>query len=560
MSADPPSRTSADPAEQRIVPLRHSLMPRVAAVLVGFVALVSAALFFGIDHFVSGEFRQLHRERIERIAGQVRGMLERELRSLESTAALLANDADLNNSTYYHLYLDGEKEHPQAAVRRIAQAFQLRAVVLRDATGRVIVASVDASAGAPPDLPVRSPGAGARAEVAWAGDTPWVLASVVLTHAGNVLAWLQLGRPVEDVYANALGADEEVSVRLAGRDPPAADALRLSLATGDPPLAIDVAAPDTVGAALAVVKRLLAAILVVSGVLLAAGLGLFLRWQLRPLLDLTRAAAAIGRGELRQRLPARGRNEIARLVEAFNNMSEGLARTRELEQQLQHRERLSAIGRVAARVAHDLNNPLTVISNAATLAQRGLGHGDPLAGDLQLIRHHCERCLRTVQNLLSYGRPLKLRTARLDLSEACREIVERWRARRHPDARLRFAPAVEPLAVDADQYQLEQLLDNLLTNALDAAPGGEILVATGAAGDRAYVRVVDGGPGFSADARRHLFEPFFTTKTGGTGLGLASCLAIARAHGGDIEIGAPPGAALTVWLPRAAAAPVLAVS
>jgi len=100
--------------------------------------------------------------------------------------------------------------------------------------------------------------------------------------------------------------------------------------------------------------------------------------------------------------------------------------------------------------------------------------------------------------------------------------------------------------VQADPLQLERMLENLLDNARSVSK--RVTVATGGMPGRAFVQVTDDGPGFPEEARAHLFEPFFTTRIGGTGLGLASCLAIARAHGGDIEVEAGPPAVVTVWL------------
>ena len=240
------------------------------------------------------------------------------------------------------------------------------------------------------------------------------------------------------------------------------------------------------------------------------------------------------------------------LVDAFNRMSDDLKRLRRLEREAQHREQLSAIGRVAARVAHDLNNPLTVISNVAHLVAAREDIDSQLRADMQLVLHHCKRSIATIEALLAYGRPIRLKPQEIDLGALCEGIARRW-AGRYADVRLTFSGAPLPLPVSADPYRVEQMLDNLLDNARSF--GGKVEVAVGRKDERAFVRVADDGPGFSAEAHEHLFEPFFTTRTGGTGLGLASCLAIARAHGGDLDVDAGPPAALTVWLPLASPSP-----
>jgi signal transduction histidine kinase len=281
--------------------------------------------------------------------------------------------------------------------------------------------------------------------------------------------------------------------------------------------------------------------LVGGGLALGIFLLFYLRWQLKPLSVLADASGAIGRGDFAQRVDTQGPGEIAQLAEAFNAMAGNLERLRELERKLAHQEQLSAIGRVAARVAHDINNPLTVIANTAQLALKPPPADAQLAEDLRRIVHHGERCMRTLELLLDYGRPVRVQAAPLDLAELAREIGARWRV---------AVDAPDTLPVEADRLQLEQLLDNLLTNARDAAgPNGVVRIEVERADGQARLTVIDSGPGFSPEARARLFEPFHTTKAGGTGLGLASALAIARAHGGEIEIGDGSGGRVAVLLP-----------
>jgi signal transduction histidine kinase len=129
----------------------------------------------------------------------------------------------------------------------------------------------------------------------------------------------------------------------------------------------------------------------------------------------------------------------------------------------------------------------------------------------------------------------------LDLAALVREMGQRWKV---------TVVAPDALPVVADRLQLEQMLDNLLINARDACgPEGSVSIETGSADGQAWLAVTDSGPGFSTAARERLFEPFHTAKSGGTGLGLASALAIARAHGGDIRGDPGPGGRVIVSLP-----------
>lgn len=517
-----------------LAPLRHSLLLRLLAALLAALALGLAALFFGLDHFVSGHFGHQRGEQIERTAAEVKRLMATEGERLVSLAVLLAKDADLNHSTFYHLFLAGERDHPRAAVERIAKAFGLEAVGLWDETGREIAAS---------PAPILSHGdapseTAPNSRIVKAERRAWLVADAPLLREGQPIAVLRIARPLEKVLETALPALYPASLKVVEQAPAGSVAIDLPSVT----LALEL--PDTVGEALAGAKRVLAVILVGGGLALGAFLVLYLRWQLRPLSVLADAAGAVGRGDFSQRVSAHGPGEVAQLADAFNRMAANLEHLRELERKLAHQEQLCAIGRVAARVVHDINNPLTVIANTAQLALKPPPADPQLAAELRRIVHHGERCMRTLELLLDYGRPVRIQPTDFDLAAMIAALGERWKA---------AVAASTSLPIHADQMQLEQMLDNLLANARDAAgPQGEVKLVLEPVGDKARIAVIDSGPGFSAEARVRLFEPFHTTKSGGTGLGLASALAIARAHGGDIEVDDGPGGRVTAILPLAA--------
>ncbi len=536
----------------------HSLLFALLAATAVSVLTTSALLYLGIDHVVSQQFAHLRNERLANTERLVRDGVRRELDALGNLGDLLGNDAELNNATYYHLYLDGEVEHPAAATRRIAEGFHLDAVRLWDTGGRLIAAApvIPASSILPPISPPVDPKQ-ALARVVWVDGQPWLTAQQPLVRAGNIMAVLFIGRPLTRVLANIFPAGGEVSVRIARPDQPA-QGLRIALGgVAGQPVWLDVTVEDSVGRALARVKRLLLWLMPTSVALLMLLLGLTLHRQLQPLAELTRAVAGVGRGELTPVAARRGEDEIARLVRAYNDMTADLARLRDVERRLGQQERLSAIGRMAARVAHDINNPLSVVRGVAELLEKqSAGTADAQTkADAGLILHHIQRCQRTVEQLLAYGRPVRLVAERQDLNRLCTEMSERWQ-KSHPDQDLIFSPAATPLPVEVDALQLERVMDNLLDNA--CAAGGPIrIVLTAGMGESAWaeIRVRDSGPGFSAEARTHLFEPFYTTKRGGSGLGLASCLAIVEAHGGEMELGEGPGGEVVVWLPIVASGP-----
>ncbi|RKG74792.1 histidine kinase [Corallococcus sp. CA049B] len=215
---------------------------------------------------------------------------------------------------------------------------------------------------------------------------------------------------------------------------------------------------------------------------------------------------------------------------------------------VQH-EKLAGIGRLAAGVAHEINNPLGVILGYVRLLQRRAE--GTLAEDLRVVEEEAVRCQDIVEGLLDLARPGRGPREPVALRDACEEVV----------LRLREATRLGTVTVDvqgegtawAQAPRLRQVLLNLVKNAAEAAgEGGRVEVRIAVDADKsARVAVSDSGPGVTPEARARLFEPFFTTKPSGTGLGLAVSQAIAEAHGGriDVDTGALGGARFTLSLP-----------
>lgn len=546
----PMPHASREPAHGG-TPLRESLLFRIGVALVALISLMTAALFMSIEYFVGLQYRTLHQERVTRQAEEIRHFIAREIGQMEGLARFVAGDSDLTHSAAYHLVLRGENKALQKDADRIAETFRLESVTVWDGdrvvadarSGRRGLRRADEFAG---DL------ASPRAAALWIDGNIWIVAGAPLVLSGDRGALVQLARPLSPLLKGTQLFDPDTRIVPANPDSaPPEDAIRLQFPglSTDQRLALDVRVADTVGVAMAETKQLLAISLVVTAVLLLVALTLFLARELRPLRTLTRLASAVGRGEFPQRLEAAGRGEVGQLVRAFNQMVVDVGRLYEVEQTLRHEQQLSAIGKLATKVAHDINNPLTVINTLVRLELKRLSEDDPARPDAELLLHHCNRCINIVENLLRFGRPLKLRLQGVDLGRFCADVIGRV-CHRLPAARVRLAGAERGLQVRADPFQLEQMLDNLIDNAWEAGGGEEVTVELGDAEGRVFLTVADCGPGFTREALDHLFEPFFTTKNAGTGLGLASCLAIARAHGGDIQVSCPERGRVTVWLPK----------
>jgi len=241
--------------------------------------------------------------------------------------------------------------------------------------------------------------------------------------------------------------------------------------------------------------------------------------------------------------------ENARLYEHLRESYAELARTQDA---LVHRERLAALGELAAVVAHEVRNPLGVIFNSLGALRRSV----PAVGEarmlLDMVGEEADRLNRIVGELLDFAKPSvpELRPERLErvvedaLSAALLDAGGKVEVRRE------IVPDLPPVPVDV--RLLRRAFVNLVVNALQAMPeGGVLTIAIHRTDQHAIVEIGDTGPGIAEPARDRLFEPFFTTKATGTGLGLTLVKRVVDDHGGTIAVrsGSPRGAVFSVQLP-----------
>lgn len=213
-----------------------------------------------------------------------------------------------------------------------------------------------------------------------------------------------------------------------------------------------------------------------------------------------------------------------------------------LEEDLRRADRLAAVGRLAAGLAHEIRNPLASLSGSVEVLRQGSGPDSEDAHLLEIVLRETERLNRLVTNFLHYARPGKgERTAFL-----LRELVSDtgfFFAQGEGRTGFTLENAVpEGLSLLAERSQVEQVLLNLFRNSVEAAPRGVTVRVEAAERDGGVsVTVQDDGPGIAPDVAARIFEPFFSGKEGGTGLGLATVHRIVENHGGTVTLGPAPG-------------------
>jgi signal transduction histidine kinase len=214
------------------------------------------------------------------------------------------------------------------------------------------------------------------------------------------------------------------------------------------------------------------------------------------------------------------------------------ARVRDLERQVLHSERLASVGRLAAGIAHEINNPLEGMSNYLSLLEEDLraGRSDGTVELVGRVREGLERIAGIMRQVLTFSDPGSAPQALVDVNEILDETVRFVRANpafRHVEVILRTP--TNGLSILGNRVTLGQLFLNLLMNACQVQPdGGQVEVASLQEGDRAVVLVADCGPGIPGEVLDRIFEPFYSTR-GSTGLGLSVCHGIVTEHRGAIR-------------------------
>jgi len=257
----------------------------------------------------------------------------------------------------------------------------------------------------------------------------------------------------------------------------------------------------------------------------------------RPLRSLASGVQAITAGDYHSRVEVEGNDEVAELAEAFNGMSQRLEQLHELESQLRRRDRLSALGQVAAGIAHEVRNPLGIIRTSAELIRKRQRIAE---GDLQLLENvigEVRRIDQLITDFLAFVKPVSL----IQLPLRTSDVITRVTRFCEPElivrgVALEVVDEAPEAWVDGDADALYQAALNVVLNAIDAMPGGgKLLIGQRIVGKFLCLRFTDSGPGLPEAVRERVFDPFFTTKPQGTGLGLAKVLSVMEGHRGSVE-------------------------
>jgi len=298
-------------------------------------------------------------------------------------------------------------------------------------------------------------------------------------------------------------------------------------------------------------------------------------WVSEPVKRLAKQADRIAAGDFSPSLDLQGTDDFATLTAAIDRMRSQLAVAKEADQarlesleKLRHTERLATLGRLSAGMAHELGTPLNVIAGRAKLIEAQNLSPEEVVRSARIIGEQSARMTQLMRQLLDFARRGTPRKQRTDLSRIVANVMDLLRpGAEKQQVSLLFSVPPDPPQVTADANQLQQVLLNLVINAIQAMPaGGTVQIGLELAenvqradteeaseGPWALLSVTDEGVGIEPEHLSHLFDPFFTTKEvgQGSGLGLAIAYGIVEEHGGWIEVDSEvgKGSRFSVYLP-----------
>lgn len=296
----------------------------------------------------------------------------------------------------------------------------------------------------------------------------------------------------------------------------------------------------------------------------------------RPLTALSKGAEVIAAGDFEHRIQVATNDEIEILADDFNRMAQRMGerdevisaqkrklqeyahnleamvdrRTSELrvsQRMVAHMDKMAAVGKLAAGVAHEINNPVGIILNRVETLQMESAQMSNLAlqNDLKVLAHQCKRIASITEDLLRYARPASMNRLDMDLRKVCEAVAALMRPEcDRRSMRLKVLIPDHPVMIAADSDRLEQVVLNLVDNAMDASEEDhDVELALDIHAYQARLRVTDVGSGIDPKHLERIFDPFFTTKESGegSGLGLTIVQELVAAHGGQIVVESTPG-------------------
>jgi len=312
-------------------------------------------------------------------------------------------------------------------------------------------------------------------------------------------------------------------------------------------------------------------VLIVIALLAAGALGFMIVKQIiQPIHSMSVTAIAVSSGDLSQRVDIKRDDELGVLGATFNSMTaqlktlidnleqkiiERTAQLKDAQAELLRQERLAALGKVTATIAHEIRNPLATVNTSIFSIGAALekNQTERIMRALGLAERNIRRCDNIITELLDYTRKLEIRPSNVHIDRWVGRVLDEQTFPEGIFCRRNLSSGIE-MRIDGEH--MRRALINVITNAVHAlseegSPGKEMTVETARSGNNLEIRVIDNGNGIPEDLRQKIFEPLFSTKGFGVGLGLSITMDIMEKHNGGVDVRSKVGEGTTVvlWIP-----------
>jgi signal transduction histidine kinase len=373
-----------------------------------------------------------------------------------------------------------------------------------------------------------------------------------------VLKGVKLNVPEQDGISSGLTGERSVVV-----------VQRAGLGKQEFNVVAEQTASDAFALAISLVRVI--SLLILIALLAAGALGFMIVKQIiQPIHNMSVTAMAVSSGDLSQRVVIKRGDELGVLGSAFNSMTtqlktlidnleqkitERTAQLKDTQAELLRQERMAALGKVTATIAHEIRNPLATVNTSIFSIGAGLEKNETerVKRALGLAERNVRRCDNIITELLDYTRKLEIRPSKVNIDGWVTRVLDE---QTFPEGIVCRRNLFSGLEVRIDGEHMRRALINIVTNAVHAlseegSPGKELTVETARSGNNLEIRVIDKGTGIPENLQQKIFEPLFSTKGFGVGLGLSITKDIMEKHHGGIDVKskAGEGTTVTLWVP-----------
>lgn len=552
---------------------RLSIRYKIVFIIFAIIILITITTLPIVANLIKGALINQQQLHLQSVKNLILKLLDDYNSKITNYTKLFSNDKEIKDTLYYYTELSGEREHPLRAVNRLFQSFDISSIELGDSDGRVVASAEE---------PERFDNNRAEELLIYNALHGATTAGIELTERGfmikaaspiyynenqligtitsgilldeNLLQKIKGLSDTEIVITNRKGeivtstykdSSSLKEILFFNRDKFLLIKFPLKGVSGeiigDMYILKENYLPQLVAKVHLTLFVIFFLITTISSIIVSM---IFKRLTL-PIIRLREGAERIGKGDFRYRIETRSRDELGELADGFNRMAENLERLQEMEERLNQSERLASIGKFAASLAHEINNPVGNIIGLAKLMLMEVSD-EGLRSDLESIIRDADRCGRIIKDLLLYSRQSLPKKEKVSLWSLIEEVVNSERKMLDSKRIEIIAQSEDELPyMNIDPLQISQVIHNLLQNSIQSIDQRGLIIVKASKIEGKYVEisVSDTGCGIDEEIKDKIFYPFFTTKKvgEGTGLGLAIAYSIIQNHSGDISVESKKG-------------------